>query len=110
MRTALDVPVAAVLLASALFALFAPSRWHLFDVARSRDRQDAYAAFAAEFLDSIQGLATLKALGQSRARADRLEVQARDPFRRTMWVLATNVLARGKIGRAAGRERVWPYG
>src|SRR5437763_317187 len=53
------------------------------------------AAIAAEFLDSIQGLATLKAFGQGKVRADRLEVEARDLFRRTMWVLGTNSLARG---------------
>src|SRR5262249_3667113 len=29
------------------------------------------------------------------ARADKLETEARDLFQRTMWVLATNVLARG---------------
>ncbi len=91
----IDLPVAAIMLAFALVALFAPALWHSLDVEKSRQRQKAYAAFAAEFLDSIQGLATLKAFGQSRARADRLEVEARDLFRRTMWVLATNSLARG---------------
>src|SRR5262249_45916680 len=91
----LDLPVAGVMLAFALLALFAPALWHRRDVASSLGRQQAYAAFAAEFLDSIQGLATLKAFGQSKARADRLEHQAQDLFRRTMWVLATNVLARG---------------
>ncbi len=44
---------------------------------------------------SIQGLATLKAFGQGKTRADKLEVEARDLFRRTMWVLGTNALARG---------------
>ncbi|BBK40711.1 hypothetical protein STVA_07310 [Allostella vacuolata] len=91
----IDLPVAAIMLAFALVALFAPALWHKLDVQKSRDRQKAYAAFASEFLDSIQGLATLKAFGQSKARADRLEVEARDLFRRTMWVLATNSLARG---------------
>ena len=91
----LDLPVAAVMLGFALLALFAPALWHRHDVANSLGRQKSYAAFAAEFLDSIQGLATLKAFGQSKARADKLEFQARDLFRRTMWVLGTNVLARG---------------
>ncbi|HET6618797.1 MAG TPA: ABC transporter ATP-binding protein [Dongiaceae bacterium] len=91
----IDLPVAGVMLAFALVALFAPALWHKFDVARSLDRQRAYASFAAEFLDSIQGLATLKAFGQSRARGDHLEREARSLFQRTMWVLATNVLARG---------------
>ncbi|TWT12738.1 ABC transporter ATP-binding protein [Reyranella sp. CPCC 100927] len=91
----IDLPVAAVMLGFALIALFAPALWHKRDVANAQGRQKAYAAFAAEFLDSIQGLATLKAFGQSQARADKLEVEARDLFQRTMWVLGTNVLARG---------------
>jgi ABC-type transport system involved in cytochrome bd biosynthesis fused ATPase/permease subunit len=91
----IDLPVACVMLVFALIALFAPALWHKFDVARSVDRQRAYATFAAEFLDSIQGLTTLKAFGQSKARGDHLEREAKDLFQRTMWVLATNVLARG---------------
>ena len=91
----IDLPVALVMLGFALVALFAPGLWHKFDVKNSQRRQKSYASFAAEFLDSIQGLATLKAFGQGKARADKLEVEARDLFRRTMWVLGTNALARG---------------
>jgi ATP-binding cassette subfamily C protein CydCD len=91
----IDLPVALVMLAAALVALLAPGLWHKWDVRNSARRQGAYASFAAEFLDSIQGLATLKAFGQAKARADRLEVEAHEVFRKTMWVLATNSLARG---------------
>ena len=91
----IDLPVATVMLVFALIALFAPALWHKFDVKNSQRRQKAYASFAAEFLDSIQGLATLKAFGQGKTRADKLEVEAHDLFRRTMWVLGTNALARG---------------
>jgi len=91
----IDLPVATVMLAFGLIALFAPGLWHRFDVRRSAARQVSYESFAAEFLDAIQGLATLKAFGQSKARADKLEVEADTLFRRTMWVLATNVLSRG---------------
>ena len=91
----IDLPVALVMLGFALVALFAPALWHKWDVRNSVGRMKAYATFAAEFLDSIQGLATLKAFGQGKARADKLEVEARDLFRRTMWVLGTNSLARG---------------
>jgi ABC-type multidrug transport system fused ATPase/permease subunit len=91
----IDLPVALVMLGFALLALFAPALWHKWDVRNSVGRMKAYASFAAEFLDSIQGLATLKAFGQGKARADKLEVEARDLFRRTMWVLGTNSLARG---------------
>src|SRR5204863_5292159 len=91
----IDLPVALVMLGFSLVALFAPGLWHKWDRRNSQFRQHAYASFAAEFLDSIQGLATLKAFGQGTARADKLEVEARDLFRRTMWVLGSNALARG---------------
>ena len=91
----LDLPVALTLFIAALIALAAPALWHQFDTKKSQERQDAYAVFASEFLDAVQGLATLKAFGQSRPRADLLADKARDVFRTTMWVLATNSLARG---------------
>lgn len=91
----LDVPVALIMLGFALFALFAPAIWHQLDSRKSLARRAAYGAFAAELLDSIQGLATLKAFGQSKPRADTLAVRARELFRSTMWVLATNSLGRG---------------
>jgi len=91
----LDLPVAAVLLVFAVIALVAPAAWHKRDSANSRARQRAYAAFAAELLDAIQGLATLKAFGRSRERAAVLAEKARELFRTTMWVLGTNTAARG---------------
>lgn len=91
----IDLPVALVMLAAALVALLAPGLWHKLDVRNSSRRQRAYASFAAEFLDSIQGLATLKAFGQGKSRADKLEIEAQEVFEKTMWVLATNALARG---------------
>ena len=91
----IDLPVAAMLLAFALLALFAPALWHKSEVKKSMDLDRAYAAYSAEFLDSVQGLATLKAFGQSAARADKLAVAGHELFRRVMWVLATNVLSRG---------------
>ncbi|WP_193170006.1 ABC transporter ATP-binding protein/permease [Nisaea nitritireducens] len=91
----IDLPVALVMLVFALLAVFAPALWHSSNERSARRRQEAYSSFAAEFLDSLQGLATLKAFGQSKARGDTLEVKAREVFRSTMWVLSGNVLARG---------------
>src|SRR5476649_1992927 len=73
----IDLPVALVMLGFALLALFAPALWHKWDVRNSHHRQRSYASFAAEFLDSIQGLATLKAFGQGKTRADKLGRGAR---------------------------------
>ena len=100
----LNVPVAAVMLAFALLTLVAPAAFHSWDSANSIARARAYGAFASEFLDSIQGLGTLKAFGQSAARARLLAEKAHELFRSTMWVLATNSLSRGitDTGIAAG--------
>jgi ATP-binding cassette subfamily B protein len=91
----LDLPVAAVFLGAALLTLVAPAAFHSWDQRSSLARSQAYGAFAAEFLDSIQGLATLKAFGQSKARSRLLGEKAHQLFRATMWVLATNALTRG---------------
>ncbi|MGL4961993.1 MAG: ABC transporter ATP-binding protein [Inquilinus sp.] len=90
-----DLPVAAVMLAFALIALFGPALWHRRETGSSLQLRQVYADFAAEFLDSVQGLATLKAFGQSGARGVTLRIKAQSVFRSTMRVLGTNVLARG---------------
>ncbi|HEY7518591.1 MAG TPA: ABC transporter transmembrane domain-containing protein, partial [Methylomirabilota bacterium] len=90
-----DLPVALVVVAAALVILLAPTLWHRWDSRASLARNRAYAAFGADFLDAVQGLATLKAFGQSGERARQLEERARTLFRTTMWVLGTNTLARG---------------
>ena len=99
-----DLPVALVLLAAALLTLLAPSLWHRKDSRQSLSRQKAYAAFGAEFLDSIQGLTTLKAFGQSGPRARMLGEKGRDLFYSTMGVLGANTFARGitDTGMAVG--------
>src|SRR5207245_3937431 len=58
-------------------------------------RQQAYAAYGAEFLDTLQGLPTLKAFGQSAARRRLLEDKGRALFQSTMGVLGSNVMTRG---------------
>jgi hypothetical protein len=91
----LDLPVALVLLVAALVTLIAPALWHRRDRAASHARQRSYGSFASDFLDSIQGLGTLKAFGQSGARRKLLETRGWELFRSTMWVLAQNTMARG---------------
>jgi len=91
----LDLPVAGVLTGFALITLMAPAVFHRWDAARSLERQEAYSRFAADFLDSLQGLGTLKAFGQSEARGQTLARRAHQVFKSTMWVLATNSLTRG---------------
>ncbi|MFN4090051.1 MAG: thiol reductant ABC exporter subunit CydC [Alphaproteobacteria bacterium] len=91
----LDLPVATVILAAALVTLIAPTVFHRWNRRFALRRRTAYGAFAADFLDAIQGLGTLKAFGQSAPRAAALADRARDVFRTTMWVLASNAATHG---------------
>ena len=108
----LDLPVSALMFAFAMLTLFAPSLFQRWDARSSMRRSKAYRGFAAEFLDAVQGLATLKAFGQSTARGRLLAQRAREVFRSTMWVLATNALTRGltDTGIAMGSAVVLGFG
>ncbi|MEE2956098.1 MAG: ABC transporter ATP-binding protein [Pseudomonadota bacterium] len=91
----LDLPIALILLGFALVTLFLPMAFHRWNSRASRSRKHHFGDFSAEFLDAVQGLGTLKAFGQSGARARLLEKKAKALFSSTMWVLATNTMARG---------------
>jgi ATP-binding cassette subfamily C protein CydCD len=90
-----DLPVALALVAGALVALFAPAAFHRLDRKASIRRSRSYARFGAEFLDSVQGLATLKAFGQAGTRGRALAQRAHELAAGTLWVNATNALGRG---------------
>src|SRR5437764_595495 len=96
--------LARVIAGESLRALLPPAIWHRKDSSHSLVRQKAYAAYGAEFLDSVQGLATLKAFGQSGSRARMLAEKGHALFHSTMGVLGTNTLARGitDTGMAVG--------
>ncbi len=108
----LDLRIALIMLAAALFTLIAPVLWHRRDAAGSLARSRAYADLGAELLDAIQGLGTLKAFGQSRAWGERLATKSRALFESTMWVLGTNTLARGitDVGLAVGAAAALAWG
>ena len=91
----LDLPVAAVLVTGAVLALVLPMAFHRLDYQASINRSRAYGEFGAEFLDAVQGLATLKAFGQSTARAIALAAKAKALAFGTLWVTAVNSLGRG---------------
>ncbi len=91
----LDLPVAAIYLGFALVTLTLPALLRQQNAAASLRRRDAYGSFAADFLDSVQGLATLKAFGQSGRRGAELAERAQEVFRSTMGVLFHNAVAQG---------------
>lgn len=86
----IDFRTGLIFLAFALLTLIIPNIFHRWNRERSMARRDAYGALGADFLDAVQGLATLKAFGQSGTRGELLAERARDLFRTTMGVLAAN--------------------
>jgi len=109
---AYDLPLAALMFGFAMFTLIAPMSFQRYEMKNSMRRSNAYREFAAEFLDAIQGLFTLKAFGQSAARGRLLAERAHEVFRTTMWVLATNAINRGltDVGVAIGTAAVLGLG
>ena len=86
----IDFRTGLVFLAFALLTLVLPNIFHRWTRTSSMARRDAYGALGAAFLDAVQGLPTLKAFGQSKARGLLLADRARALFRTTMGVLAAN--------------------
>ena len=86
----IDFRTGLIFLAFALLTLIIPNLFHRWNRDRSMARRDAYGALGADFLDAVQGLATLKAFGQSGVRGELLADRARNLFRTTMGVLAAN--------------------
>ena len=86
----LDLPTALVYLLFALGTLIAPAAFHRWNERGSWNRRQAYGEMSADFLDSVQGLATLKSFGQSAAKGDVLAERARGVFASTMAILAAN--------------------
>ena len=100
----LDLPIALIFLGFALFTLVAPAVFHSWNQKSSMHRYRSYGSLGADFLDGVQGLATLKAYGQSGRHGDRLADKARALYRSTMGVLAANIATGGVtvLGISAG--------
>ena len=97
-----DVPVAALMLCCALICLALPAVFARLNRRVSVAHRTALKNFGAEFLDAIQGLATLKAFGQSTAYGRMLADKARALSAATMKMLATNLISRGIIDVGIG--------
>ena len=91
----LDVYIAVIFLAFAFLTLAVPATFYRWNRDRSFARRRAYGALGSEFLDSVQGLATLKAFGQSKARGRALAERAHNLYRSTMGVVAANSATSG---------------
>ena len=90
-----DLVIGLIFVVFALLTLVATPLFMLLTEESSRRRRTSYGAFNADFLDSIQGIATLKIFGRSRSQGEHLADRARHLYRTTMSVLATNMVSVG---------------
>jgi ATP-binding cassette subfamily B protein len=81
---AFDVQTAVIFLAFALFTLILPFLTTRWTGDSSLKRRKAYSALGAEFLDAVQGLATLKAFGHSASYGAMLAERSRHLYRSTL--------------------------
>ncbi len=107
----LDVSIGLIFLIFAVFTFLAPSLLHRATRHLSIRRRDAYGTMGADFLDSVQGLATLKAFGQSKVRGQYLAERARGVYKTTMRVFMVDGSSAGitllGISGGAALALVW---
>ena len=108
----IDFRLGLIFFGFALFTLVAPNLFSLWKRARSTARREAYGVLAADFLDAVQGLGTLKAFGQSRGRGQLLAERSRYLYRTTMSVLMANQVTSAItiLGISSGAALALAYG
>ena len=110
--TWLDLQIGLIFLGFALFTLFIPAMLRGWTDQNSRRRRQAFGAMGAEFLDSVQGLVTLKVFGQSSRRAILLAEKARALYRSTMGIVAIDGVSSGAtiLGTSVGATAALVWG
>ena len=86
----LDLQIGLIFLGFALITVLLPVIFHRWSGRSSAEMRRSYGALGADFLDSVQGLATLKAYGQSKIRGSMLAQRANHLYRSTMGLVAAN--------------------
>lgn len=97
-----DPSVAWLLLTCGLLALSAPRLWDRLLGEYGRSHWQAYARTNAQFLDSMQGMSTLKAFGASTRRGRELEREAQDLYHKTMAQFSVSLISTGIVGFSMG--------
>ena len=86
----LDLYIALIFFVFAFLTLAVPAMFNRWNRDSSFRRRKAYGELGSDFLDSVQGLATLKAFGQSKSRGMALSQRAHRLYQSTMGVVAAN--------------------
>src|SRR5215468_9996620 len=108
----IDLGISLIFLFFAVFTLVGPAVFFFCYQESNRQRRAAYGALSADFLDSMQGISTLKIFGQSRAWGQNLAARAHRVYRTTMRVLAVNLMSHGigTFGIMAGSASALAWG
>ncbi|RRJ67198.1 ATP-binding cassette domain-containing protein [Paenibacillus oralis] len=96
----LSWPVALVLLAAILAALFGPRLWDCLLSSRGFNHWASYAKFQSQLLDSLQGMITLKAFNAGVRRGEELKRESQSLYRKTMKQLSISLMDSGIVGLA----------
>ncbi|WP_017539013.1 ATP-binding cassette domain-containing protein [Nocardiopsis halophila] len=110
----LSPPAAAGVAAAVLLAVFGPMAWKRLIARRGLDHWDGYEALSADVLESLRGMATLRALGDVSGTRARLHARSEALRRATERVMraglaetaVTDLAVQGGIVAAAG-VAVW---
>ena len=96
----LDPPIGAVVLACALAVPLIPRIWDRILGEYGRRHWAAYSSLDARFVDSMQGMVTLKALNASERRGEELRSASQALYRATMAQLSISMIRNGLVGFA----------
>jgi ATP-binding cassette, subfamily C, bacterial CydCD len=112
LMASIDLGISLIFLFFAAFTLVGPAVFFFCYQESNRQRRAAYGALSADFLDSMQGISTLKIFGQSRAWGQTLAARAHRVYRTTMRVLAVNLMSHGigTFGIMAGSASALAWG
>src|SRR5499426_1564384 len=112
LMASIDLSISLIFLFFAVFTLVGPAVFFFCCQESNRQRRAAYGALSADFLDSMQGISTLKIFGQSRAWGQNLAARAHRVYRTTMRVLAVNLMSHGigTFGITAGSASALAWG
>lgn len=96
----ISVTIGLIIILSFLVALFCPQIWNKLMAKYGWSHWQAFAVLNAQFLDSMQGITTLKAFNAAKRRGEELEKDSRHLFKRTMNNLKVSLLKTGVVGLA----------
>ncbi|HWS84883.1 MAG TPA: ABC transporter ATP-binding protein [Ktedonobacteraceae bacterium] len=98
----LDPLVGLLTLVCVLLVPFGPPLYKRILGERGLRHWNAYTALNAQFLDSMQGMTTLKAFNASTRRGQELQTESVTLYRATMAQIAVSLLGNGIVGLAMG--------